>query len=163
MSKKNKGQSLLEVLIALSVIILVITALVRVVTLSIRSTDYSRNTSVAATYAIDGMEKIRSFRDSMSWTNFTALATFSNVPKFITGSTTSNDYNTKSCPDPIVKGNFTDGNSSNLIENTFFRCSLLTSTGTLPDNNIKATITVYWLENNEVKNSVNVSYFYNWK
>lgn len=142
----------MEVLIALSVIILVITALVRVVTLSIRSTDYARNTSVATTYSTEAMEKIRSFRDSMSWTDFLDLES-ANPKRFGDGVT---DYSAlTNCPDPVTPV----GVSGTLLAGGFLRCSKLISQGT----GIQATISVYWLEKNEVKKSENISYFYNWK
>lgn len=163
MSNKNQGQSLLEVLIALSVIILVITALVRVVTLSIRSTDYARKTSLASTYATEAMEKIRSFRDVMTWTNFIGLA--GSTKFFGSGITTNVQYSASSnCPANIGSSDFSAYEASgSLIDGIFVRCSKLEYGGTDPTDYVKATVTVYWLENEEVKKSEIISYFYNWK
>lgn len=156
----------MEVLIALSVIILVVTALVRVVTISIRSTDYSRHASMATTYATEALEKIRSFRDVTTWTAFTAIA--GSIKFFGTGAyaiTNTADYlNSLNCPATVTVDNFSDPNySSRLIDNIFIRCSKLESIGVAPANYIKATISVYWLENEAVKKAELFSYFYNWK
>lgn len=68
MNKKAKGQSLLEVLIALAVAVIVVLALVRAVTVAIRNASFARSQASATKYAQEGMEWIRSQRDER-WTN----------------------------------------------------------------------------------------------
>lgn len=70
MTKKN-GQSLLEAIVALAVAMLVILALVWVTTVSIRNADFAKKQSQAASYAQEGMEKVRAYRDQNNWIVFT--------------------------------------------------------------------------------------------
>lgn len=165
MLKKQNGQSLLEVLIALSVIILVVTALVRVVTISIRSSDYARNASTATAYATEAMEKIRSFRDQKTWDEFKS-PTFTDHAKFFGQDTSVADYGSKNC-----SGTTSDfaNYSALLLDGIFVRCSELVYGGTAPNDYVKATVIVSWLEYDTVtkadlpKKVEIVSYFYNWK
>lgn len=159
MKKDIAGQSLLEVLIALSVIILVLTALVRVVSLSIRSTDYARNASVAANSATEGMEILRSYRDSNTWDIFTGLT---DGPMVLGLNPLISNY-TSACPITVTIDNFP---ATGLLDNYYLRCSALTDGPVGVDGkpiNVKAVISVYWLENDSVKKSEVTSYFYNWK
>lgn len=68
--KKEKGQSLIEVLVALAVAIVVVLALVRVTTTSVRNAAFARNQALATKYAQETIEKIRAYRDETDWTTF---------------------------------------------------------------------------------------------
>lgn len=72
---KNKklapGQSLIEVVTALSVVMLVITALAVVVTLSIANAKFSQNQTQASKYSQEVLEKLREYRDKHKWKEFT--------------------------------------------------------------------------------------------
>lgn len=65
MSKKenSSGQSLLEVVVALGVTTLVLTALVSVVTVAVRNARFAKNQSLATKYAQEGIEAARTIRD----------------------------------------------------------------------------------------------------
>ena len=69
--KLSQGQSLIEVVAALSVVILVITALAIVVTLSIANAKFSQNQVLASKYSQEVMEKLRAYRDRYGWKDFT--------------------------------------------------------------------------------------------
>lgn len=62
-SKSNLGQSLIEVLAALAVILLVIVALIRATTISMKSSDYSKTQVLATSYAQEAIEWVRAERD----------------------------------------------------------------------------------------------------
>lgn len=157
----------MEVLIALSVVILVVTALVRVVTISIRSTDYARNSSMATAYATEAMEKIRSIRDRSLWEEFTNLA--GSTKYFGSGITTRTEYlEAFACPITFTRTEFAYyEQKGSLLDGIFIRCSRLDYDPSY--QNIKATVTVRWLEfdattNEDAPRKVEiVSYFYNWK
>lgn len=69
--KKGKtGQSLLEVLVAVTIIILVAIALMTSVTYSIRNTTFAKNQSIANRLAQEAVEKIRAYRDRVVWSTF---------------------------------------------------------------------------------------------
>lgn len=71
----EKGQSLVEVIIALAVAVIVIIALVRVVVTSIHNASFARNQALATKYAQEGLEKLRAYRDQNTWQNFTINCT----------------------------------------------------------------------------------------
>lgn len=69
--KKEKGQSLIEVIIALGVAVLVILALVRVTIIAIRNARYAKNKALATQHAQRVLETIRAYRDENTWAVFT--------------------------------------------------------------------------------------------
>jgi Tfp pilus assembly protein PilV len=68
-----KGQSLIEVLVALGIIAAVVTTIASIVTSSLGNTAYSKDLNEATKYAQDGLEVTRSIRNS----NYTTFATLS--------------------------------------------------------------------------------------
>lgn len=68
---KQKGQTLLEILLAFSVSILVLSAIVIGITTSLSNTQYTKNENLANSYAKEGMAVVRGIRDS-SWPNFSS-------------------------------------------------------------------------------------------
>lgn len=71
--KKQKcgeaGQTLMEVLLAFSVSILVLSAIVVGITTSLSNTQYTKNQNLANSYTKEAMTVVRQIRDS-NWTNF---------------------------------------------------------------------------------------------
>ena len=67
---KTKGQSLLEVVVALSVALLVILALVRVTIIAMRNAQFAKNQAMATQSAQEVMETVRAYRDQNSWETF---------------------------------------------------------------------------------------------
>jgi len=67
------GQTLLEVLLAFSVSILVLGAIILGITTSLSNTQYTKNQGLANSYAQEGMAVIRQKRDS-DWNYFNAMA-----------------------------------------------------------------------------------------
>ena len=65
-SINEKGQSLLEVLVALAIVVIVILALVGVTTVSIRNATFAKNRALATKYAQEWMEEARKSRDEDS-------------------------------------------------------------------------------------------------
>jgi type II secretory pathway pseudopilin PulG len=69
-SRKNYGQSLIEIVIALAIIGIILIGLVRTVTLSLKNLEYSTNKNLALNLAQAKMEEIRKERDSQNWIKF---------------------------------------------------------------------------------------------
>ncbi len=63
------GQTLIEILLAFSVSILVLSAIIVGITTSLSNTQYTKNQNLANSYAKEGMAVVRQIRDS-SWPNF---------------------------------------------------------------------------------------------
>jgi len=66
----NKGQSLIEIVAALGIILLILTGVITATTFSIKSSRFSKTQSMATKYANEMNEWIRSQRDTTSWTEF---------------------------------------------------------------------------------------------
>ncbi len=69
--KQNKGQSLVEVVLALGVAVVVILALVRATVVSMRNANFAKNESLATKYAQEAIESVRLLRDKSDWETFT--------------------------------------------------------------------------------------------
>ena len=65
----QKGQSLFEVLFAFTVMTLIVVAIVGLATVTIRNSSYSKNKTVATSYAQQTIEWLRGEKDK-SWSNF---------------------------------------------------------------------------------------------
>lgn len=68
-----KGQSLIEVLVALGIISIVVTGVATIVTQSLSNTQFSKDNEGATKFAQEGLETVRSVRSS----NYAAFATLS--------------------------------------------------------------------------------------
>jgi len=62
--KKNTGQSLIEILLALATIVVIITAIAFSIISSLKNNEYSRDQNLATTYAQQGLELIRTQRNN---------------------------------------------------------------------------------------------------
>lgn len=69
--KISKGQSLVEVLASLGMVILIVAALVNLVTASLRSSNYAKTAAQANKFAQEAIEWVRSLRDRADdWDSF---------------------------------------------------------------------------------------------
>lgn len=73
LSKKYKGTSLIEVLIALGFAMLVLVTLTAMTIRSIKSATFAKNNAFATKLAQDGMEWLRNQRDKTSWPTMDSL------------------------------------------------------------------------------------------
>lgn len=67
--KAVRGQTLFELIIALAVAVLIITGIIKIVTLSVRNAAFAKNQAEATRFSQEALEWIRSERDR-SWTTF---------------------------------------------------------------------------------------------
>lgn len=68
-----KGQTIIEVLVALGVVVIVVTAITITVITALSNTQYSKNENLASQYAQQGLEFVRGIRDN-SYTSFASLS-----------------------------------------------------------------------------------------
>jgi type II secretory pathway pseudopilin PulG len=66
----QKGQTLIEMMIALSIVVLVLLALITLITVSLRNASFSKNHSLATQYAQEALEEVRALRDQEGWEDF---------------------------------------------------------------------------------------------
>ena len=69
--RQQAGQTLLEILLAFSVAILVLSAVIGAVITSLTNTQYTKNQNLANSYAKEGMAVVRKIRDS-GWPTFSS-------------------------------------------------------------------------------------------
>ncbi len=69
---RERGQTLLEVLVALSAAVIILTAIIGAVTYSLNSSQFSTDQYLASQYAQQGLEVVRRLRDS-GWDSFIGL------------------------------------------------------------------------------------------
>lgn len=69
-SARQKGQSLIEVIVALVVLGVIVVGLARVIVNSLRNAEYSRNKNLSLHLAQTKMEGLRKQRDSTNWDVF---------------------------------------------------------------------------------------------
>ncbi|MDP2638082.1 MAG: hypothetical protein Q8P26_03405, partial [Candidatus Levybacteria bacterium] len=74
----GRGQTLIEILLALGVAILVLGAILVAITTSLNNTQYTKNQGLANTYAQEGMSIVRQIRDA-SWNNFSSLKEYADT------------------------------------------------------------------------------------
>lgn len=68
--RRASGQTILELVVALGVVSLVLTALVSAATASLRFSQAGRFRGLGVKYAQEGIELTRKLRDSSTWTDF---------------------------------------------------------------------------------------------
>lgn len=61
--KLSKGQSIIEVIVALSLVAIVVLALVRVTISSIQNSSFAKNQQIATQYAQEGIENARKLKE----------------------------------------------------------------------------------------------------
>lgn len=132
-NKKNKkGQSLFEVVLALSIMALIIFAVVILAAISIRNSDFSKNKAVATRYSQGATEWLRGQRDA-SWSTFSGKAS-------LAGRTWC--FNTE----PITAWPGVEGgcSSSSFISGTNFQrqVSLLI----VGADTVQASVSLYWAD-----------------
>jgi Tfp pilus assembly protein PilV len=144
---RNKGQSLIEAVVAIGVVILIVSGLIVAVISSIRSAQSSRSRSVATKLTQDGMESMRNLRDS-GWTQFISLASGVEWCLGSDGIITAPDETDLSCPQ---------------IESakTFFDRRIVISDTS--DEQATVMVTVTWTEGSTPRRSSAVTYLTKWR
>jgi Tfp pilus assembly protein PilV len=138
LSKKTQlGQTLIEVLTALAVVLLVIVALIRATTTSMKSSDFSKSQVLATRYGQEAIEWIRAERDK-SWSNLsTHLSTYC---------LTSLSWSTGTCPYSLG--------------GKFKREATLRDVG---GNRIEVKVIVSWQDSSGEHKSELTTYLTNWR
>lgn len=70
----KKGQSLVEVVMAVGIISLILVGLVSAISFSLSNTQYARNKALATKYSQEALEWFRSERDTLGWAAFVSYA-----------------------------------------------------------------------------------------
>lgn len=144
--KQKKGQSLIELIVALGMMSLLLVALLALVSLSVRNSRLAKNYNQALSLAQEGVETMRAWRD-FSWNGVVASARITpyDLPEnWVVEDGLSNDCD----PDNYQ------------IIGIFSRC-VLVSLETIDSATV--TVTVYWQEGNQVKSSQQLARLTRWE
>lgn len=101
---RELGQSLIEVLIALSASVAVVTAIAITVITSLSNAEYAKNQNLATQYSREGLEIVRQIAKN-NWTNFQTYNNYYCLPK---GSTTICARGSTNCGTPTSCGQNVD-------------------------------------------------------
>jgi prepilin-type N-terminal cleavage/methylation domain-containing protein len=154
--KKQKGFSMVEILVVIAIITICLSSLLGLTILSLKASSLIKETSQAKALAQESLEEVRNFRDGTIWdtdglgvlsTNTNYYSQISgNPPKwiFVLGTETVDLFNRKIVFEEVLR----DANKN-----------IVTSGGDKDSNTRKVTVTVSW-KGKEVKI---ISYFTNWK
>lgn len=144
--KKQKGQSLFEIVLALGVILLLIGGLVVAATTSIRNTTVSTSQAEATRFAQEVMEWLREEKGK-DWGTFFGRA-----------SSSGTIYCLNSLSWPSSSGSC--GSSSFIVNTQYQRKATLTTDGL---DKVRVTVTVSWQEGGRSHTTDVSSVFTNWK
>jgi Tfp pilus assembly protein PilV len=152
---RTQGQSMFELIVALAIGIIIVTAVVVVSSNSVRNSSFSKNNAAAARYAQEGMEWLRSQRDQ-SWSTIYAKASVAGY-----------DWCLQMLAWPGVNGACT---SNQTISGTVYTRQLnmklkdyAASPSSTDNETVEATMVVTWSESGTAHNVTLTSQFTNWK
>lgn len=112
----EKGQTLVEVVVALGVAVLVIIALVAATTTSVRNAQFAKNQSLATKYAQEGMEKVRALRDQNPTTFWSKTGTETETLGIFTRKITYNEIIDNQKMEVTVTVSWTEGSVTHKSE-----------------------------------------------
>lgn len=149
--KSKSGQSLIEVLTALAVVLLVIIALIRATTSSMKGSDFAKTQSSATSYGQEAIEWIRAERDK-SWDDFSneASPTPGSVYCLNSGLTQLSELSEGKCPD----------DDSYSLDGKFKREATLIDLG---GGKIEVKVIVSWQDSSGEHQSKLTTYLTNWR
>lgn len=134
--KQNSGQSLVEVVVAVGMMALLLTAVLSLISLSVKNSRVSKDRTMAVGLAQQGVELMRTYRDYLNWSDFLAKAgTNYDLPENWTVTTGLSN----GCP--------TDNN----IYEYYLRCVVLTAQ---PAGEVAVQVTVSWVEGSQTYRTV---------
>jgi len=148
------GQSLYELVVAIAISALIAMAVVSVATSSIQNSTYSKNQSLASSYAQEGTEWLRGQRDA-------------NIDNFLSKAPTSGNtnYYCLDTTDTTTWNNTGHCGSSEVIANTSFLRELkfTTTTTVSGKTQIEADVTVSWTDAKGTHTVTNATNFSDWR
>lgn len=145
----KEGQGLIEVLTALAVVLLVVVALIKATTVSMKSSDFSKTQTQATSYAQEAIEWIRSERDR-DWGNIADRATSEPGSKYCLASL---DWN-----NPDSCGN---GDEDLLVADSRFKREVTVKDVT--GDRIEIEVIVIWQDASGEHQSKLTTYLSNWR
>jgi type II secretory pathway pseudopilin PulG len=153
----HKGQTLVEVVVALGVVILLVTGLITGTVFSLKASQNSRARSLATKYVQEAIEIARKDRE-ISWYNFTSLSGDYCMPE--------NSISFLEAPVHSGTCNQSDYIKLDSPQIVFIRTVKFDSIAAVPSVNpdlIRVTATVTWKEGDTTRTSQATTDFTNWR
>lgn len=145
--KSQKGESLIEVVAVLVIAVIIVTSLTIVALNGLNNAQYAKNQNLATQYAQEGMEFVRSTRNSANWSDFSTLA---NGDCYLLG--TQSDFVITPTPIPIdpcpspVSSDVNITAAPPAAANFIRRIQLQSNSGSCGSGNVQAAVSVYWTD-----------------
>lgn len=128
---KKSGMMMIEVMLALTVVVLVLTALTAAATIALRNSKYAQNVVLANQYTQQGLEIIRQKRDEAAdWNSF--ISSYAGCKRLNSDLSWSNCPNPPVCPDSSASPNL----------GVFYRCLNIVNTA----DSVAVEVFVSWTE-----------------
>lgn len=143
MKKYSRGQTLVEVIVAIGVVVLLVTGLIVGTSVTLKASQYGKMRSLGTQYAEEAIEAARNLRDS-GWSTF-----------FEYGGVTPKSY----CLNKVGVWTLTVGSCSPNIDNFYTR--MVTFTWADPHMNVDVAVT--WVDGAKTYTSSLSTYFTQWK
>lgn len=155
--KHNSGQTLIEVIIAVGLIVMVLTTLASGVAISVRNNRVAKDQAAAKESVREGLEWLRSIRDQAGWETFAAITKESTTQWYCLDSlpATKELFNAKSMT----------GSTCPVIPNTTFSRKMTTKKNLTGGKvtSVAATVTVSWKDGDRDLSSNSTITLYQWK
>ncbi len=149
-NQSNKGQSLVEVMVAVAVVTIALVGLTKTISYSLSNTQYARNKTLAVKYSQEALEWVRNYRDSsVSWT------------AFLTGTTLSSNSSVTFCINTLSWSSPGNCGASYGLNSKYNREITLTKVSG-NQNEIKAAVSLTWNQGASVKTETVTTTFTNW-
>lgn len=145
---RQNGQSLIEVLVALSVAILVLGALVILVLTSLKNAQFAQNQAKATKYAQETMEKIKSLKDRDELINLTGQPNIT-FKTFLTGTSCSSSpccFNFISGQLTQVSYSISTGCLTETLSDSQFKRQIIFTTAPAVINPKTLSVKVTWID-----------------
>lgn len=135
-NKKHLGQSLIEVVVAVGMMALLLTAVLALISLSVKNSRLAKDRTMAVGLAQQGVELMRTYREYLNWSTFLAKAgTNYDLPENWT----------------VVTGLSNGCPTDNNIYDYYLRCVILTQSG---GGEVAVQVTVSWVEGSQTYQTV---------
>lgn len=153
---KQSGQSLVESIIAMGIIITTLVALMSAVTYALNNAQFARNKALATKYTQESVEWLRGQRDS-SWNTFVSFSSAGGSTYCLNG-----DLHTQSTMPGIAKSCTASPIDAPIDDqyDIFNREVTLTTAST---GRVAITVRVYWYEGTRVSDVVVNTYLTRWR
>ena len=153
--KFESGQTLIEMIIAIGLVVLVLTTLVSALTLGIKNNRFAREQSQAKNYVREGTEWARSIRDRLGWESFyDMVAQDGNPVSYCLSSLPTTAQDAEELTNRICT-------SQETINNTVFRRTAFFSFGNT-DKELTLTVTVDWNDGSAIHTSTSTIILRQW-